>query len=414
MSETQPDTLTITRLGLHGDGIAPGPVYAARTLPGEEIRGEITGDRIAAPKIVTPCPNRVKPPCPHYARCGGCALQHAADPFVADWKVQVVIDALSAHGLSAPMRPIRTSPPRTRRRATLSGRRLKKGTLLGFHTRASDTIVDIPGCEVLAPAITEALPSLAEFLPLLGSRKGELALAVTVSEAGLDVDIRGGKPLDPALRLSLTALTQRLDLARLSLDGKVFLTLRPPAQHFGPASVTPPPGAFLQATAPGEAALLAAVTEAVGPARRIADLFAGCGTFALPLATRAEVHAVEGDADMLAALDAGWRKTPGLSKVTTEARDLFRRPLLPDDLARFGAVVIDPPRAGAEAQTAALASAQPDRIAAVSCNPVTFARDAKTLCDAGYALRWVQVVDQFRWSPHVELAAAFTAPHIQP
>lgn len=408
------ETVTITRLGLHGDGIAPGPIYAARTLPGEEIRGEITGDRVTTPKIVTPSADRVKAPCAHFARCGGCAVQHAADPFVADWKTQIVVDALSAHGLSAPMRPIRTSPPRSRRRATLSGRRLKKGTLLGFHTRASDTIVDIPACEVLDPAITSALPDLAAFLPELGSRKGELSLAVTVSEAGLDLDIRGGKPLNEALRLGLTALAQRLDLARLSLEGEVLVTLRAPMQSFGPAAVTPPSGAFLQATREGEAALLAAVTEAVGPARQVIDLFAGCGTFALPLAQRAEVLAVEGNDEMLAALDAGWRKAPGLSRVQVETRDLFRRPLLPDELSKTEAVVIDPPRAGADAQTRCLAEARVPRIAAVSCNPVTFARDAKTLCDAGYHLGWVQVVDQFRWSPHVELAAAFTAPHIDP
>lgn len=408
------ETLTITRLGLHGDGIAAGPIYAARTLPGEEIRGDITGDRVAAPKIVTSAPERVKAPCAHYARCGGCALQHAADPFVAEWKMQVVTEALAAHGLSAPLREILTSPPRSRRRATLSGRRLKKGTLMGFHTRASDTIVDIPNCEVLAPEITARLPDLAAFLPVLGSRKGELAFAVTVSEAGLDVDIRGGKPLDEALRLSLTALAQRLDLARLSLEGDVLVTLRAPVQSFGPAQVIPPPGAFLQATRAGEAALLAAVTEAVGPARQVIDLFAGSGTFALPLARRAEVLAVEGEAEMLDALDAGWRKAPGLSRVRTETRDLFRRPLLPDEFARIDAVVIDPPRAGAEAQTRNLAEAQVPRIASVSCNPVSFARDAKILCDAGYRLRWVQVVDQFRWSPHVELAAAFTAPHIDP
>ncbi|WP_424966095.1 class I SAM-dependent RNA methyltransferase [Dinoroseobacter sp. S375] len=408
------ETVTITRLGLHGDGIAPGPIYAARTLPGEEIRGEIDGDRISAPKIVTPSADRVKAPCAHYARCGGCAVQHASDPFVASWKTQIVVEALAAHGLSAPMRSIQTSPPRSRRRATLSGRRLKKGTLLGFHTRGSDTIVDIPACEVLDPAITAALPDLAAFLPELGSRKGELSLAVTVSEAGLDVDVRGGKALDEALRLRLTALAQRLDLARLSLEGDVLVTLRPPVQRFGPAVVTPPPGAFLQATREGEGALLAAVTEAVGPAKQVIDLFAGCGTFALPLAQRAEVLAVEGDDEMLEALDAAWRKTPGLSRVQVATRDLFRRPLLPDELAKTDAVVIDPPRAGAEAQTRCLAEARVPRIAAVSCNPVTFARDAKMLCDAGYRLAWVQVVDQFRWSPHVELAAAFTAPHIDP
>lgn len=404
--------MKITRLGLHGDGIAPGPIYAARTLPGEEIRGEIVGDRITAPKIVTPAPERVKAPCPHYARCGGCALQHAADPFVADWKLGVVVEALAAHGISAPMRAIATSPGKARRRATLSGRRLKSGALLGFHTRASDTVVDVPDCGVLAPKITDALPDLAKFMPLLGSRKGELSFAVTVSEAGLDLDIRGGKPLDPNLSLKLTDLVQTLDLARLSLDGEVFLTLRPPVQRFGTALVTPPPGAFLQATRAGEAALLSAVTEAVGLAKTIVDLFAGCGTFALPLAQRAVVLAVESDPDMLLALDAGWRKGVGLSGVRTETRDLFRRPLLPDELSSMEAVVIDPPRAGAEAQTRTLAEAQVPRIASVSCNPVTFARDAKILTDAGYRLSWVQVVDQFRWSPHVELAAAFTAPHI--
>jgi 23S rRNA (uracil1939-C5)-methyltransferase len=180
-----------------------------------------------------------------------------------------------------------------------------------------------------------------------------------------------------------------------------------PVQRFGRALVTPPPGAFLQATEHGEAALLAAVTEAVGPARRIADLFAGIGTFALPLAERAEVHAVEGDPAMTAALEKGWRQAQGLKRLTVEARDLYRRPLDADELKGFDAVVIDPPRAGAEAQTVALAGSGVPVIAAVSCNPVTFARDARVLIAAGYVLDWVQVVDQFRWSAHVELAARF-------
>ena len=182
---------------------------------------------------------------------------------------------------------------------------------------------------------------------------------------------------------------------------------RPPQVHFEGVAVVPPSGAFLQATASGEAALLAGVREAVGDAARIVDLFAGCGTFTLPLATSAEVHAVEGEASLLTALDEGWRKAEGLKKVTTEARDLFRRPLLPDELARFDAAVIDPPRAGAEAQTEALAEAQVPVIVFVSCNPLTFARDAKTLVNAGYSLDWIEVVDQFRWATHIELVACF-------
>ena len=182
---------------------------------------------------------------------------------------------------------------------------------------------------------------------------------------------------------------------------------RPPWQGMGRARVAPPPGAFLQATAEGEAALVAAVRGLVGDAARVADLFAGCGTFALPLAERAEVLAVEGEAAMLAALDAGWRKAEGLKRIRVEARDLFRRPLQPAELDRFDAVTIDPPRAGAEAQVRELAASRVPRIAMVSCNPATFARDAEILVAGGYKLGEVRPVDQFRWSGHVELAAAF-------
>jgi 23S rRNA (uracil1939-C5)-methyltransferase len=406
------DRVTIERVGLQGDGIAPGPVYAARMLPGELIEGTLEAGRMPAPRIVSPSPDRVKPPCPHYARCGGCALLHASDDFVAIWKQAVVAEALRAQGLSAAFRPISTSPVSTRRRATFSGRRLKTGAVVGFHTRSSDTVVDVPECKVVAPELAALRLRLPEIVMLLGSRKGEMSFAATLSEAGVDLDIRGGKAPEPAQLAELTACAHRLGLARLSLAGEVLVTLRQPVQSFGAAQVVPPPGAFLQATAAGEAALLAAVKDAVGDARRIADLFAGCGTFALPLAARAEVHAVEGDTAMVSALDSGWRQATGLARVTNETRDLFRRPLLPDELSRFEAVVIDPPRAGAEAQIAEIAKAQVPRIAAISCNPVSFARDARMLVAAGYKLDWVQVVDQFRWSPHVELAAGLSLAHM--
>ncbi len=267
---------------------------------------------------------------------------------------------------------------------------------------------EIPDCQLVHPQLTAILPDLAEITVTGGSRKAELSLSATVTEAGVDLAVRGGKPLDSSLYSALAALADRADLARLTWDDETVATRRPPARRFGKAQVVPPAGAFQQATAEGEAALLAAVTEAVGTAGHIADLFAGCGTFALPLAARAEVHAVEGDAAMIAALDAGWRDARGLHRVTTEARDLFRRPLLPDELGRFDAVVIDPPRAGALAQTHEIADSRVPLVAAVSCNPATFARDAKLLTDAGFHLDWVQVVDQFRWSPHVELAARFS------
>lgn len=400
--------VTIERLGHLGDGIAAGPVYVPRALPGEVVEGELQGDTLAAPKIVTAAPERVAAPCPHYAACGGCALQHATDDFVAGWKVGVVQAALAGQGISTLFRPISTSPARSRRRAALAGRRTKKGVLVGFHGRASQTVVAVPECRLLDPAILAAVPALEEIVAAGASRKGELTLTVTRAEGGPDVAVTGGKPLDGALHLALGRIAEARGLSRLTWDGETVALRLPPVQRFGAARVVPPPGAFLQATDAGEAALLAAVTEAVGDARRVADLFAGCGTFALPLSARAEVHAVEGEAAMLAALDRGWRAATGLKRVTTEARDLFRRPLLPAELTGFDAVVIDPPRAGAEAQVAELARADVPVIAMVSCNPVTFSRDARRLVEAGYSLDWVQVVDQFRWSAHVEIASRFT------
>ncbi len=402
---------TIFRLGHQGDGIAEGPVYAARTLPGEVVQGILVGSQLTDIRVDTPSDQRVTAPCRHYKACGGCQLQHASDAFVADWKVDVVRNALAGQGLNAEMRPIHTSPPQSRRRATIAVRRTKKGTLAGFHGRASDTITEIPDCRLLHPDLLAAIPVAGALALLGGSRKGVLAVTLTLSDAGLDVAVKGGKPLDGPLEQALAQATEHHKLARLTWDDEVIAMRQPPVQSFGAAEVIPPPGAFLQATKDGEQALLKAVLEILQGAKRVADLFAGSGTFSLPISEHAEVHAVEGEAAMTRALDQGWRKAQGLKHVTTEARDLFRRPLMPDELQKFDAVVLDPPRAGAEAQVAELAQAKPPVIAYVSCNPVTFARDAKTLVDAGYALEWVQVVDQFRWSSHIELAACFQLRH---
>lgn len=400
--------LTIDRLGHLGDGIArgpDGPVFIPGLLPGEEVEGTLQGDRLIDARIVTPSPDRKKPPCPHARTCGGCLMQHASDPFVAAWKEGIVRGALSGQGLEAPFRPTHTSPPNSRRRATLAARKTKGGALIGFHARGSDLIIPVPNCHLLHPDLLATLPALEALTRTGGSRTTELALTVTQSLAGPDVAVAGGKELDGALRMELARIAESHGLARLTWGGETVALRTAPMQRFGKALVAPPPGAFLQATPQGEAALLAAVTDAVGDARRIADLFAGCGTFALPLAERAEVLALEGDAPMTAALEKGWRATPGLKKVVTETRDLFRRPLEPDEFKGIDAVVIDPPRAGAEAQFATVARSTVPVIAAVSCNPVTFARDARTLVNAGWRLDWVQVVDQFRWSAHVELAA---------
>jgi len=401
-------TTTIERLGHQGDGIAVGPVFVPMTLPGEVVEGDIENGRLASPKIITPSPDRVTPPCRHFKSCGGCGLQHASDAFVQKWKSDVVRVALSAHGFEVEIDDAVTSPAQSRRRAVFSGRRTKKGSIVGFHGRASGTIIEIPDCRLLRPDLMAAIPALQELTILGASRKAEINLNVTCTENGVDVIVTGGKPLDGNLRISLANLAERSGFTRLTWEDELLAGRAPALQYFGDTAVVPSAGAFLQATKEGELALLAAVKRAIGTPSQIVDLFAGCGTFALPLATNAEVHCAESVELMLQALDQGWRSGSNLKKVTTEVRDLFRRPLMPDELNRYDAVVVDPPRAGAKAQFEYLAQSNVPKIAAVSCNPVTFARDAQLLVNAGYRLDWVEVIDQFRWSPHVELVAAFT------
>jgi 23S rRNA (uracil1939-C5)-methyltransferase len=399
--------VTIDRLGHLGDGIAEGPVYVPGVLPGEVVEGDLQGDRLTDPKIVTPSPDRVKPPCRHARTCGGCQLQHASDSFVAAWKRQVVATALAGQGLTANFLPLVTSPAHSRRRGTLSARRTKSGVLVGFHSRASDGIVEIPNCQLLHPGILAAFPGLQALVIAGGSRTTELSLQVTLTRGGPDIVVTGGKPLDAALRMDLARLVETHAFARLTWDNETVALRDRPALTMGTVTVVPPAGAFLQATAEGETALLAGILAALGPQKRVVDLFSGVGTFTLPLAQTTEVHAVEGDAAMTKALDLAARNTPNLHRISSETRDLFRRPLEPDELLSFTGAIIDPPRAGAEEQTNSLARSKIPVIAAVSCNPVTFARDARTLTDAGYRLDWVQVIDQFRWSTHVELVARF-------
>lgn len=403
--------VTIDRLGHLGDGLATTPegtVFVPGVLPGEVVDGDLNGDMLTNVRIVTPSVNRIKPPCPHARTCGGCRLQHVSDGFVEAWKTSVVSSALAAHDLPDTIRGVTTSPSQSRRRAVFSARRTKTGALIGFHVRGSDALVDIPQCRLLHPDLMATTPGLHELALIGGSRSAELSMTVTRSSAGADVAVTGGKPLDGELRMSVARVVEKHRFARLTWDGEVVALRDTPVQRFGRAAVTPPPGAFLQATQEGETALVEGVCEALGAQQRVADLFAGSGTFTFPIAEFAEVHSVEGDAGMVLALEKAARTTQGLRRISTETRDLFRRPLQPDELDRFSAIVLDPPRAGAEAQTRSIARSTVPVVAMVSCNPVTFARDAGILVVAGYSLDWIKVVDQFRWSTHVELVARFS------
>jgi 23S rRNA (uracil1939-C5)-methyltransferase len=388
--------LEITALGAQGDGLGGG-LAVPFTLPGDVIENGA---------ITHPSPHRVRPPCPHFGTCGGCALQHASDAFVRDWKRDLVARALAAHGLRDTIDAIHSSTPASRRRAVLSGRRTKKTVQLGYFAKRSETLVPINDCPLLLPQITAALDALRAIVRLAATRTSVVKLTVTQCDAGLDLAVENARTFGIQNTSQLTEITN--DFARIAWNGDVILRNRPAAQTFGTAQVEPPPGAFLQATRAGEATLVAAVLKGTHDARRIIDLFAGCGTFSLPLARSAQVLASEYDAAMLKALDTGWRKATGLRDVKTEARDLFRRPYLAAELNKFDAIVLDPPRAGAAAQVAEIAQSTVPRIVYVSCNPVSYARDVKSLVEAGYSQDWTMVVDQFKWSPHTEVVGGLT------
>ena len=394
--------VTIERLGRAGDGLA-GAERVPFALPGE--RWDL-GD--GPPRRLTDAPFRVQPPCRHFGRCGGCPLQHASDDFLANWKADTIVRALAARGIAAPIRPTLSSPPRSRRRAVLSARRTRKTETVGFHARRAEALVDVTECHVLRPEILAAKPVFARLAAIGATRTAELRLTVLSGPAGLDVAAAGGRPLDGDLRARLAAVAAEADLARLAWDGEPVACCARRSRRWAPPGWCRRPAPSCRRPPRARRRCARRSSEATAGARRIADLFAGCGTFALPLAGAAEVLAVEGDAAMSAALDAGWRQAPGLRPVEARTRDLFRRPLLAAEFAGIEAVVIDPPRAGAEAQSRELARSGVARVAAVSCDPASFARDAAILVGGGFTLDWVQPVDQFRWSGHVELAAGFS------
>jgi len=403
--------VTIARLGHQGDGLADGldgPIIAPLTLPGDVIEGNVENGRIDAFAITTPSPHRVDAKCPRFGSCGGCALQHAADGFVAEWKRAQVVSALEAQGISGEILAPVTSAPNARRRATLAARRTRKGAVVGFHGRASGTMTDINGCTLLHPDIMASLPMLERLTKIGASRKGEIGLGATVSERGLDIDVKNARATDQGILTELGEIAHAHGIARLSWNGEVVLVLAEPEQSFDGLTVVPPPGAFLQATKSGERTLQSSVGAFLGGAAAVVDLFSGCGTFALPLARQARVLALEGDAGLVRALEKTARVAKGLKPLKAATRDLFRNPLDGAELDLFDAAVIDPPRAGAKAQISALCQSKIARIASVSCNPSTFARDARMLLDAGFTMGPVQVVDQFLWSTHVELFAGFT------
>ncbi|WP_407943015.1 class I SAM-dependent RNA methyltransferase [Methylorubrum podarium] len=406
------EILTIARLGARGDGLSEDGLPVPGALPGERVRVH-RGDRIGTLVAVEEAsPERIAPFCPYFSACGGCAVQHLApDPYAA-WKRGIVGGALAQARIETELRPLVDARGTGRRRITLHVREIEGRAEAGLMEARSHALVAIEHCPITVPGLHRA-PAVAEALAApLGHGRKPLDVAATATATGLDIDIRGHGPVSEGVRGVLTRLAGELDLARLSLHGDVVVERRPPAVGEGPARRVPPSGGFLQATQAGEAALTALVLEAMdeGKARvrRVADLFCGSGPFALTLAAGGrEVHAVEGEAAAITALTRAYRAGAGFARITAEARDLFRRPLLGPELDALDAVVFDPPRAGAEAQVRRIAESKVPLVVGVACDPGTFTRDAATLIAGGYRLERVTPVDQFAWSAHVELVGVF-------
>lgn len=401
-------TLRIERLGAQGDGVAQtpdGPVHVPFALPGETVEASLDGARASVLAVMQAAPDRVTPACRHFGTCGGCALQHLGETAYREWKRGKVTQALAARGVAADVEPLMPCAPATRRRVTFAALKTEKDILLGFNQAHSHRIVPIEECPVSVPAIEGALADLRAVAAAIAATAKPFRLTVTATASGLDIAAEGSGRLGSKARLAAIELAIAKGFARLSVDGEVIVEARPPLVSFGGVPVAVPPGGFLQAVAAAEDAMAELVCSHLTGARRIADLFAGSGAFALRLAGRSEVHAAESDAAALAALDRAARFTPGLRKVTVEKRDLFRRPFSVKELDSFGGLVFDPPRAGAEAQSRQIAASGVPLVAAVSCNPATLARDLAILVEGGYRLVRVAPIDQFLWTPHVEVVA---------
>jgi 23S rRNA (uracil1939-C5)-methyltransferase len=408
------ERLTIDHVGHFGDGVAlaeGATIYVPYALGGETVDvlpSPGHPDRRTLAHVVTASPRRIDPFCPHFGTCGGCAIQHWQPDAYRAWKLQLVIDTLHHTGIDCEVGELIDAHGTGRRRMTLHARQSQQGILrVGFAAAGRHEIIAIDHCPILDPAMHGAIEAANEIAELLRPVSKPLDIQITAADNGLDVDVRGSGPLGTELLTSLSKLAERHDLARLTRHRELVIMRKPPVVRVGKAQVTLPPGSFMQPTALGEATLAELAFARSKGAKHIADLFCGFGPFAFRLAEKFKVSAFDSDAAAVTALQNAVNLTQGLKPIRAEARDLFRRPLMPQELRDYDAVVFDPPRQGAQAQAQQLAASRIALAVAVSCNPATFARDARILIDGGFKIDSVTPVDQFRHTPHVELVARF-------
>ena len=409
-----PVELQIAAIGAQGDGLASNGVFAPLTLPGETVLAAVAGARAELVEVLTSSAERVTPPCPHFGACGGCALQHwDGVPYLA-WKVEQIRLALGRERIETELLPAFAVPPASRRRVALHARRGSRDRArIGFKARRSWDVVPIFACPVSDPKLVAAFPDLARLAAALFEHpKSAPTLHVTLTATGLDIDITGVEAASGGLsadaRMRMAEVASEADFARVTLGGEIVYGARQPIVRIGTAAVALPAGAFLQAVPQAERVMADFALAAVEGASRVADLYCGVGSFALRLAEQAGVWAADSSAPAIKALLAARSTAPNLKAIDAHARDLARRPMLAAEMAKMDAVVFDPPRAGALEQSQQIAASKVAKVVGVSCNPQTFARDARVLTDAGFKLERVLPVDQFLWSPHVELVGVFS------
>lgn len=408
------ETILIARLGQRGDGLAAGgdgPIAVPGALPGEHVEVMREGQAVRLLGVTDPSPERREPFCPYYERCGGCVAQHMSGELQSEWKRGLVAETLARAGLDIEVPPPLDAHGAGRRRVTLHLRfQDGEGWVAGFMAARSHDIVPIATCPVLVPDLARSAPKVAVAVAAAtGARNKPLDIALVQSGAGLDIDIRGLGAPSESMRQKLIAAASALDLARLSVHGELIVERRAPSHLMAGIEVVPAPGAFMQATAEGERLIGTEVARILSGRKKVADLFCGCGPIALALARQSRIDAYDSEAGAIGALDKAARRASGLKPLSAQRRDLFRRPLLADELKPYDGLSLDPPRAGALAQVQEIARTRHDlTIAMVSCDAGSFARDTRILVDAGFALTSLLVIDQFRHSPHVELVAGLT------
>jgi 23S rRNA (uracil1939-C5)-methyltransferase len=389
-------------MGRHGEAVGEEggrAVYVAYGLPGEVVEADISGSHAQLREVLMPSPERIQPFCPHFGRCGGCQIQHWRMEAYRQWKRSLLVTALENQAIAAEVEPLIDAQGAGRRRATLHVTKREGVVVAGFYAARSHDIHPLDHCPILAPALSQAL----HIARRIGEIIGDCDVAVTLADNGIDVDITTKRKPPPGL----VSLVHAEKLVRLSLNHEPLVTRLPPEVAIGKARLRLPAGAFLQATKAGEEILAALVIGNLAKAKKVADLFSGVGVIALRLGASSQVYAADSDRRAIEALAEAHRRTPGLKPVEAKTRDLFREPLMPRELNLFDAVVFDPPRAGAEAQAKQLAKSAVKTVIAVSCDPASFARDARILIEGGYRLMRATPVDQFAFTAHVETVALF-------